>query len=166
MPLRGSESHSETISAPGQYETLERPLEAVYGPYSTSAPCAAHSTSKHDRSTNEPVAERALSPVSSEPRGCDLNSVNETEITPSTPGFRHGGNRLLPSAGRGEGVRPRTPVRGRTPQWKTRRKSTLWSCQRTLLRPCRPLLLDLLSINKYRPEITPGQPESSPETRS
>lgn len=38
MPLRRVVSQSETISAPGQYETLESPLEAVYGPYSTSAP--------------------------------------------------------------------------------------------------------------------------------
>ena len=38
MPLRRVVSQSETISAPRQYETLESPLEAVYGPYSTSAP--------------------------------------------------------------------------------------------------------------------------------
>ena len=38
IPLRRVVSQSETISAPGQYETLERGLEAVYGPYSTSTP--------------------------------------------------------------------------------------------------------------------------------
>ena len=92
-----------------------------------------------------------------EPRGCDLNSVNETEITPHEAVFDGEGNRLLPTTGQGEGVRPRTPVRGRTPQWKTHGKSTLWSCQRTLLRPCRPLLLDPLSIDEYRPEMAWSQ---------
>lgn len=53
MPLRRVVSQSETISALSQCRTLERPLEAVYGPYSTSAPCTMHSTLKHDRSTNE-----------------------------------------------------------------------------------------------------------------
>ena len=38
MPLRRVVSHSETISALSQYETLGTHLEAVYGPYSTSAP--------------------------------------------------------------------------------------------------------------------------------
>lgn len=38
MPLRRVVSQSETISAPCQYETLGTHLEAVYGPYSTSAP--------------------------------------------------------------------------------------------------------------------------------
>lgn len=38
MPLRGPESHSESLSHVSQYETLRRGLEAVYGPYSTSAP--------------------------------------------------------------------------------------------------------------------------------
>ena len=47
--------------------------------------------------------------------GCDLNSVNETEITPREGVFDGEGNRLLPSAGRGEGVRPRAPVRGGYP---------------------------------------------------
>lgn len=45
--------------------------------------------------------------------GCDLNSVNETEITPHEAEFRGEGNRLLPSAGRGEGVRPHDPARGK-----------------------------------------------------
>lgn len=53
MPLRRTVSQSETISAPCQCRTLRRGLEAVYGPYSTSAPCTMHSTLKHDRSTNE-----------------------------------------------------------------------------------------------------------------
>ena len=44
IPLRALVSHSERFLAPCQYETLEWPLEAVYGPYSTSAPRAAHST--------------------------------------------------------------------------------------------------------------------------
>lgn len=38
MPLRALVSQSETISALSQCRTLHRPLEAVYGPYSTSAP--------------------------------------------------------------------------------------------------------------------------------
>lgn len=50
-----------------------------------------------------------------EPQGCDLNSVNETEITPSRAEFRGEGNQLLPSAGPGEGVRPRDTVRRGTP---------------------------------------------------
>lgn len=41
MPLRRVVSHSETISALSQYRTLTGPLEAVYGPYSTSAPWRA-----------------------------------------------------------------------------------------------------------------------------
>lgn len=38
MPLRRVVSQSETISAPCQCRTLGTHLEAVYGPYSTSAP--------------------------------------------------------------------------------------------------------------------------------
>ena len=45
--------------------------------------------------------------------GCDLNSVNEAEITPHEAVFDGEGNRLLPSAGRGEGVRPRNTAQGR-----------------------------------------------------
>lgn len=33
--FRGSESQSERFLEPGQCRTLESPLEAVYGPYST-----------------------------------------------------------------------------------------------------------------------------------
>ena len=67
MPLRGAVSHSETISAPSQCRTLGRPLEAVYGPYSTSAPCTRHSTNEKTRSTARRKLVRALSPVSSGP---------------------------------------------------------------------------------------------------
>lgn len=38
MPLRRPESHSERFLDVSQYETLGTHLEAVYGPYSTSAP--------------------------------------------------------------------------------------------------------------------------------
>ena len=38
MPLRRVVSQSERFLDVSQYETLHRPLEAVYGPYSTSAP--------------------------------------------------------------------------------------------------------------------------------
>lgn len=48
--------------------------------------------------------------------GCDLNSVNETEITPHEAEFRGEGNRLLPVTGRGEGVRPHEPTGEGFPQ--------------------------------------------------
>lgn len=75
------------------------------------------------RSPNEPSR-----PCRHEPRGCDLNSVNEIEITPHEAVSSGEGNRLLPSRGRGEGVRPRAlpPAPGNL--------ETLWSYQRTLLR--------------------------------
>lgn len=44
--------------------------------------------------------------------GCDLNSVNEIEITPHEAVFDGEGNRLLPVTGRGEGVRPRARIQG------------------------------------------------------
>lgn len=46
--------------------------------------------------------------------GCDLNSVNEIEITPQEVVFDGEGNRLLPSAGPGEGVRPHDTAPGRS----------------------------------------------------
>ena len=110
MPLRGSESHSETISAPGQYETLRRGLEAVYGPYSTSAPLHddEHDTRRQEhergRRLNEPSC-----PCRQGHEGCDLNSVNETEITQHEAVFDGEGNRLLPATGPAEGRRPRAP---------------------------------------------------------
>ena len=69
IPLRRVVSHSERFLDVSQYETLGTHLEAVYGPYSTSAPCTMHSTIEARQDTNESVAERALSPVSSGPRG-------------------------------------------------------------------------------------------------
>lgn len=70
-----------------------------------------HSTieARHEvpRSPNEPSR-----PCRHEPRGCDLNGVNEIEITPHEAVFDGEGNRLLPSAGRGEGVRPRARIQG------------------------------------------------------
>lgn len=69
IPRRALVSHSETISAPSQYETLERGLEAVYGPYSTSAPCARHSTIEKTGARTRTEAEQPLSPVSPGPRG-------------------------------------------------------------------------------------------------
>lgn len=41
MPLRRVVSHSERFLEPGQCRTLRRGLEAVYGPYGTSAPLRA-----------------------------------------------------------------------------------------------------------------------------
>ena len=138
MPLRRVVSQSETISAPGQCRTLRRGLEAVYGPYSTSAPLC---TTQHDTARQEHERGWRLNEPSRPCRqgheGCDLNSVNEIEITPREAVFDGEGNRLLPVTGRGEGVRPRTPARGGRAPRLFRRKSTLWSCQRTLLRPCR-----------------------------
>lgn len=52
IPLRGPESHSETISAPGQYETLETLSKALRLAYSASGPpdvCTARrSTTGHE----------------------------------------------------------------------------------------------------------------------
>lgn len=163
MPLRRVVSQSETISAPCQCRTLRRGLEAVYGPYSTSAPCTMHSTTRDD--TEHERGRRLNSP--SRPcrqghEGCDLNSVNETEITQRRAVFDGEGNRSLPTTGRGEGVRPHARVHRRSASRPFRRKSTLWSCQRTLLRPCRPLLLNLLSINKYRLDPCYGQAPFEP----
>lgn len=94
-------------------------------------------------------------------RGCDLNSVNETEITPHEAVFDSEGNRLLPSRGRGEGVRPHAPARevGRPrprtdfPAGNQRYGVVNEPCSG----PVGPLLLDLLSINKYRSDPCYGQ---------
>lgn len=112
MPLRRVVSQSETISALSQYETLGTHLEAVYGPYSTSAPCARHSTIDSTGARTRTETEQPSRPCRQGHEGCDLNSVNEIEITPHGAEFRHEGNRLLPSAGRGEGVRPHAPAQG------------------------------------------------------
>lgn len=75
MPLRRVVSHSETISAPGQCRTLERGLEAVYGPYSTSTPCTRHSTNEETRSTARRKPVRALTALSSGPPGVAILTV-------------------------------------------------------------------------------------------
>lgn len=96
-----------------------------------------------------------------EPRGCDLNSVNETEITPHEAVFDGEGNRLLPSAGPGEGVRPRDTARGvGRPRLRTRLSA---GDQRygVVNEPCSgpvgPCCSVLLSIDKYKPEMARGQ---------
>lgn len=167
MPLRGPESHSETISAPGQYETLERVVRPLRLAYSASGPPHRHTARRSTTGHTTTKSRTALHPrCRHEPRGCDLNSVNETEITTQQAVFDGEGNRLLPATGRGEGVRPRTPVQPQDVLVRKPGKSTLWSYQRTLLRPCRPLLLDPLSIDKYRPDSCCGQACSSLVTRS
>lgn len=113
MPLRRVVSHSETISAPCQYETLESLSEAVYGPYSTSAPCTRQSTNEQARSTKPQSRSSPLARVVRTTRGCDLNSVHEIEITTGVCYNAGEGNRLLPTTGPGEGVRPRAPALGR-----------------------------------------------------
>lgn len=138
IPLRSSESHSETISAPGQYETLETLSKALRLAYSASGPPHRHTARRSTTGHTMRSSRTALHPrCRHEPRGCDLNSVNETEITQREVDFRGEGNRLLPTSGRGEGVRPRARPRAPRAPRPFRRKSTLWSCQRTLLRPCR-----------------------------
>lgn len=75
MPLGRVVSQSETISAPCQYETLHRPLEAVYGPYSTSAPLH---TTEHERASTEHEAQRAqvaITALSSGPPGVAILTV-------------------------------------------------------------------------------------------
>ena len=116
IPLRSSESHSETISAPGQYETLERPSKALRLAYSASGPPSVHTARRSTTGHTMRSSRTALHPrCRHEPRGCDLNSVNETEITQCRAVFDGEGNRLLPTSGPGEGVQPRTPVRGGAP---------------------------------------------------
>ena len=138
IPLRSPESHSETISAPGQYETLETLSKALRLAYSASGPPHGHTARRSTTGHTMRSSRTALRPrCRHEPRGCDLNSVNETEITQHRADFRGEGNRLLPTSGWGEGVRPRARPRAPRAPRPFREKSTLWSCQRTLLRPCR-----------------------------
>lgn len=112
IPLRSSESHSETISAPGQYETLETLSKALRLAYSASGPPHRHTARRSTTGHTMRSSRTALHPrCRHEPRGCDLNSVNEIEITQREAVFDGEGNRLLPTSGRGEGVRPRTPTR-------------------------------------------------------
>ena len=164
MPLRRVVSQSETISAPSQCRTLHRPLEAVYGPYSTSAPLC---TTQHETRRQEHERGRRLNSPSRPCRqgheGCDLNSVNEIEITPREAEFRGEGNRMLPSEGRGEGVRPHAPAQpgGPAPAFPSNPNALELSTN-----PVGPCCSVLLSINKYRPETAQGQPHSSPVTRS
>lgn len=161
MPLRGPESHSERFLDVSQYETHTSPLEALYGPYSTSAParCTARSIETKHSTTRSPNSPRQ--PLSSPSGGCDLNSVNEIEITPHEAVFDSEGNRLLPTTGPGEGVRPPAPARevGRPrprtdfPAGNQRYGVVNEPCSG----PVGPLLLDLLSINKYRSDPCYGQ---------
>lgn len=171
MPLRRVVSQSETISALSQCRTLRRGLEAVYGPYSTSAPLC---TTQHETRRQEHERGRRLNSPSRPCRqgheGCDLNSVNETEITPHEAEFRGEGNRLLPSRGRGEGVRPRDTARGRgTPMHEADLPA---GNQRygVVNEPCSgpvgPCCSALLSINKYRLVLPRGQPPPPVVTRS
>lgn len=171
MPLRRVVSQSETISAPCQYETLHRPLEAVYGPYSTSAPCEPCETTRDD--TEHERARRLNSP--SRPcrqghEGCDLNSVNEIEITPQEAVFSGEGNRLLPVTGRGEGVRPHDTARG-VGRSRHRTEFSAYSQRYGVVNePCSgpvgPSSSNLLSINKYRHVPPRGQPSPPVVTRS
>lgn len=142
MPLRRVVSQSETISAPSQCRTLRRGLEAVYGPYSTSAPCARHSTSKHDRtrSTTE-VRTSPLARVVRATRVAILTALTRQKSHRTRPNFEAKEIGCYRVRGGGRGCDPTTPREGVPRQRVSRRKSALWSCQRTLLRPCRPLLL-------------------------
>lgn len=138
IPLRGPESHSETISAPDQYETLETLSKALRMAYSASGPPHRHTARQIETGHEQPRTRTdPHRRCRHEPRGCDLNSVNETEITTARAVFGGEGNRLLPTTGRGEGVRPRARPRAPRAPRPFRGKSTLWSCQRTLLRLCR-----------------------------
>ena len=113
IPLRSSESHSETISAPSQCRTLETLSEALRLAYSASGPPHRHTARRSTTGHTMRSSRTALHPrCRHEPRGCDLNSVNETEITPHKAVFDDEGNRLLSSAGAGEGVRPHDTARG------------------------------------------------------
>lgn len=86
IPLRRVVSQSESLSHVSQYETLERPLEAVYGPYSTSAPCARHSTRRDDRSTNEDRARTSpLARVVTSPRVAILTALTRQKSHHTRP---------------------------------------------------------------------------------
>lgn len=113
MPLRGAESHSETISAPRQCRTLERGLEAVYGPYSTSAPWCTTQHEQEDQKHEAPRARVALTALSSWSPGVAI-------LTVITRQKSHGA-RLISEAkeigcyrqrGRGRGCDPTNPHRG------------------------------------------------------
>lgn len=113
MPLRRVVSQSETISAPSQCRTLETLSKALRLAYSASGPPHRHTARRSTTGHTTTKSRTALHPrCRHEPRGCDLNSVNETEITQREGVFDGEGNRLLPSEGRGEGVRPRARIRG------------------------------------------------------
>lgn len=75
MPLRRVVSQSETISAPGQCRTLRRGLEAVYGPYSTSAPSTRQSTNGRTRSPEPREPDDGLTGLSSGPPGVAILTV-------------------------------------------------------------------------------------------
>lgn len=93
-----------------------------------------------------------------------------SEITSHEPGFDGEGNRLLPSAGRGEGVRPRTPVHHVARP--TSHPGFALENQRygVVNEPCSgpvgPGTADLLSINNDRCETPPGQARLRSVTRS
>ena len=157
MPLRGPESHSETISAPGQYETLERVVRPLRMAYSASGPPHGHTARRSMTGHTTTKSRTTLHPrCRHEPRGCDVNSVNETEITLTSADFDGEGNRLLPTAGPGEGVRPHDTARGMgRPRPRTRLSA---GNQRygVVNEPCSglvgPCCWAPLSIDKYRPE--------------
>lgn len=116
MPLRRVVSQSETISALSQYETLGTLSKALRLAYSASGPPHGHTARRSTTGHTMRSSRTALHPrCRHEPRGCDLNSVHMIEITQHRADFQGEGNRLLPTSGRGEGVRPRTPARGGTP---------------------------------------------------
>ena len=170
MPLRGAESHSETISAPCQCRTLGRPLEAVYGPYSTSAPCTRHSTNEKTRSTARRKPTRALTALSSGPPRVAILTVITRQKSHSTRPISEAKEiGCYQQRGRGRGCDPADPHEGGTHRPHTN-LSVGFQRYRVVNEPCSgpvgPCYSALLSINKYRPVPLRDQPRPPVVTRS
>lgn len=158
MPLRALVSQSETISAPGQCRTLRRGLEAVYGPYSTSAPCARHSTLKHDRtrSTTE-VRTSTLARVARATRVAILTALTRQKSHSTRPFSTAKEIGCYRQRGGGRGCDPARPSFGRAPLDLSTGNQRYGVVNEPFSGPVGPCYPVLLSINKYRSIPYPGQ---------
>lgn len=90
-----------------QYETLHRPLEAVYGPYSTSAPSTMHSTIDRDEAQHDTEHEQPPSAVVvTSPRVAILTALTRQKSHHTEPNFEAKEIGCYRVRGRGRGCDP------------------------------------------------------------
>lgn len=113
MPLRRVVSQSERFLDVSQYETLRRGLEAVYGPYSTSAPSTRHSTIEARQDTKRHgVRTSPLARVARATRVAILTALTRQKSQRTEPNFEAKEIGCYRVRGGGRGCDPATPHEG------------------------------------------------------